>query len=316
MLRASVIVPARDSEATLARTLEALACQELEGGFEVIVVDDGSSDRTAQIAREAPGQVTLLEQSALGPAAARNLGVASAHAGLLAFCDADVFPAAGWLKAGVEALEHHDLVQGQVLPDPLAQMGPFDRTIWVTRDSGLWETANLFVTRETFEATGGFEEWLRPEIGKALAEDVWFGWRSRRLGARTAYCPAALAHHAVFERDWREYAAERRRLRYFPAMAAKMPELREGFLHRRLFLSGRSARFDLALAGVVAAAARRSPWPLAASVPYLRALWRHSHRAWPVGPGWRRVAAADLAADVIGLESMVRGSLRYRSPVL
>src|SRR5205814_942389 len=83
----------------------------------------------------------------------------------------------------------------------------------------------LFVRRETLERAGWFDEWLDVEIGISMFEDTWLGWRARRMGARTAFCPDALVHHAVFPRGWRDYVAERRRLRYFPALAAQVPEL-------------------------------------------------------------------------------------------
>jgi glycosyltransferase involved in cell wall biosynthesis len=316
MPTASVIVPARDAGATLPRTLAALAAQDLDAEYEVIVVDDGSRDGTAEVARTADGPVTLLEQPPLGPAAARNLGVRSASAPLLAFCDADVYPTHGWLQAGLRALEETDIVQGKVLPDPSASLGPFDRTIWVVGQSPLFETANLFVTRGILERVGGFEEWIRPRAGKALAEDMWFAYRALRLGASVSFCEEAVAHHAVFARGWLEYALERRRLQYFPAMARKMPELRRTLLYRRAFLNRRSARFDLAIAAAAFAAARSSALPLAATLPYLRELRRHSRRAGPAVPGAPAVAAADLAADAIGAVAMVVGSVRYLSFVV
>lgn len=313
MARVSVIVPARNAAVTLRRTLEALAVQDLSEPYEVVVVDDGSTDATPRLARDAPGPVTLISQAAAGPAAARNAGVARASGSLLAFCDADVFPTASWLRRGVGALGAADLIQGRVLPDPAAELGPFDRTLWITCEAGLYETASLFATREIFDRIGGFEEWLVPEIGKALAEDVWFGWNARRHGARTAFCEGALAHHAVFARTWRAYVAERRRLRYFPAMAAKMPELRRRFLYRRLFLNRRSATVALALTGAGAAVVLRSPVPLAAAEPYRRMV---AARARGFGSRRGRVAAADVAADLVGLASMLRGSIRYRSVVI
>lgn len=316
MLAASVIVPARDAEETLARTLAALAQQRAPWPYEVIVVDDASTDGTVGVARGAAGCVTVLKQPALGPAAARNLGVAAARGRVLAFCDADVFPTPDWLAAGVSALEHADLVQGKVLPDPRASLGPFDRSLWINSAVGLWETANLFVTRELFARAGGFEEWITPEVGKALAEDVWFGCRALRAGARPGFCADALAYHAVFERGWQEYVAERRRVRYFPAMAVKMPELRRRFFYRGAFLAPRSARFDLALGGALAALALRSPLPLLLGAPYLRALHAHSRRTWPVGPRSSSVAVADLLADLVGFAGLVRGSVEYRSMVL
>jgi len=311
-----VIVPARDAAATLPRTLAALKAQRLDGDFEVIVIDDGSRDQTAAIAAQAGDPVALVRQPPLGPAAARNAGVARASGRALAFCDADVFPTAGWLAAGVAALERADLVQGRVLPDPQTPLGPFDRTLWISFEVGLFETANLFVSRETFDRVGGFEEWIRPRRGKALAEDVWFGYRARRLGASSCFCAEALAHHAVLPRDWRGYVAERRRLAYFPAMAARMPELRLTFLYRRLFLNARTARFDLALAGLALALARRRPPALVAALPYLRSARWHARRAAPMGPAPMIVAAVDLLADAVGLASLLEGSIRYRSAVL
>jgi glycosyltransferase involved in cell wall biosynthesis len=322
MARVSVIVPARDARATLPRTLEAIAAQDIAEPFEVIVVDDGSRDDTARIAdaasvaEPAGPPVTVLRQAASGPAVARNAGVARSSGAVLAFCDADVFPAPGWLAAGVRALDGADLVQGRVLPDPRSPLGPFDRTLWINGAVGLWETANLFVTRRAFDAAGGFEQWLAPRRGKALAEDVWFGYRALRAGARPAFCPEALAHHAVFRRSWPAYVGERARLRFFPAMAARMPELRDVFLYRRVFLNGRSARCDLAAAATVIAAARRTPLPLLAAAPYGRELYRHAHRAPGAGPPAIAVAAADLAGDIVGLAALVAGSVRYGAPVL
>src|SRR5437588_2873340 len=96
---ASVIVPVRNSQDTLPRTLEALAAQDIDGDYEVIVVDDGSTDATAERARNAPGPVSVISRPAGGQAAARNAGVGRAAAPALAFCDADVFPTPGWLRA-------------------------------------------------------------------------------------------------------------------------------------------------------------------------------------------------------------------------
>ncbi len=312
-----MIVPARDAEATLARTLAALRQQDLDGEYEVIVVDDGSLDGTAALARVAGVPVKVLTQARLGPAQARNRGVAAARGEVLAFCDADVYPTPAWLRAGIDALQAADIVQGRVLPDPQAALGPFDRSIWVTFEVGLFETASLFVRRATFDQVEGFQEWIRPRGGgKALAEDVWFGYRARRLGATSTFCPEALAHHAVFRRSWREYVLERRRLRYFPAMAARIPELRRTFLHRRVFLNPRTLRLDLALLALATGTALRSPVPLAGTVPYLRTVRRHSRRAEVAGPAPAVVAAADLAADVVGLAALLGGSMRFGALVI
>jgi glycosyltransferase involved in cell wall biosynthesis len=310
----SVIVPARDAAATLPRTLAALAAQVLDGGCEVIVVDDRSRDATVRIAREA-GLGPVIGSDAPGPAAARNAGAAAAAGRILAFTDADCFPTEGWLAAGVAALAGGaDLVQGAVAPDPDARPGPFDRTLWVDADRGLYQTANLFVGRELFGRLGGFESWLGPVAAKELAEDVLLGWAARRAGGVVAFAPEAVVHHAVHPRGARGFVAERLRLRFFPALVARIPELRRESCFAGVFLTRRSAAFDLALVGLAAAAAGRRAGPLAWGLPYLALSARDGVRWGPrLGP---RVAVVGLAADAVGAGALALGSLRTGSPLL
>ncbi len=303
----SVIVAARDASETLPRTLAALAGQVVNGGHEVVVVDDRSSDGTAEIARAA-GLGPVIASPGVGPAAARNAGVAAARARLLAFTDADCFPAAGWLAAGVEALGRAELVQGAVAPDPAAVLGPFDRSLWVEADRGLYQTANLFVRRELFERLGGFESWLGPAAGKELGEDVLLGWSARRSGARVEFAGGAVVHHAVRRRGAGGFIAERLRLRYFPALLDRIPELRAELCFGRLFLSPRSAAFDLAVVGVLAGVGRRRPRVCFCAAPYLAASARAA-LPWGLRRG-ALVAAAGLAADTAGAAALAVGSLR------
>jgi GT2 family glycosyltransferase len=249
----------------------------------------------------------------LGPGPARNAGAAVASGRALAFTDADCVPTPGWLAAGVAALEAADVVQGAVHADPGATQGPFDRTVWVVEETGLYECASLFCDRELFDRVGGFEDWLGARLGKPLAEDAWFGWRARRAGARTAFSEAALVHHVVFERGAAGFVAERARLVYFPAIARRMPELRRSMFFARVFLSRRSAALDAALAAAALGIALRSRRPLIAALPW----------AWMVGAEARRwgrrapqVAAAQAAADLVGAGALAIGSARARSPLL
>jgi GT2 family glycosyltransferase len=303
----SVVIPARNAASTLAATLDALGAS----GVEVVVVDDGSVDGTASVAERHGARTVRLEGS--GPGAARNAGAAATSGEALAFLDADCVPAPGWLEAGLATLRDADLVQGRVLPDPSAVRHPWDRTVSVSAARGLFEAANLFVRRDWFERLGGFPDGI-PAPGKHLAEDVFFGWRAVRAGARTAFCSDAVVHHAVFPRSAGEFVGERARLRHFPAIAREVPELRPTFFRHRVFLTRQSAAFDAAVAGVLAAAATRSPLPLAAALPYAHRLYR-TVRHWPRYPAWR-IAGVTVAADAAGAAALVRGSVAARAVVL
>lgn len=317
----AVVVPALNAAATIGRTLAALAAQDLQRSYEVIVVDDGSDDETPAIVRDFAaeyqgphGAFRLLQQERQGPGPARNRGMAESIGPVLAFTDADCFPHSSWLREGLARIEAGaEMVQGAVRPDPTVPLGPFDHTIWVVRESPLYETANLLVVRALFERLGGFEDWLGEVIGKPLAEDVWLGWRARRAGTVIEFCEAALVYHAVFARNARGQAMERVRLQYFPALARRIPELRAEFFYGRWFMTARSAAFDLALAGAIVALVSGSLWPLLAGAPYARLVVARALRWGRRAP---RVAAGELLADAVGFVSLVWGSLRHRTPLL
>jgi cellulose synthase/poly-beta-1,6-N-acetylglucosamine synthase-like glycosyltransferase len=320
-------VPVRDAEATVAGTLSALAAQELDRPYEVIVVDSGSKDATVELVRSAPVVSALLFNPGGEPAGSRNLGASRARGPVLAFTDGDCEPVPQWLSAGLQAISNADLVQGKVVPAGPA--GPFDRTLSVAGEYGLYETANLFVRREVFDRLGGFERVVALETGELAAgapglgsgsdtrpfgEDAWFAWRAKRDGARTTFSEQSLVRHAVVQRGPLEFITECARRRYFPPLVALIPELRDQFLHRRWFLSPSSMRFDLALAGVALALASSRRAPALAAAPYLATLMRQTRR-WPLGQR-AQVLATIAAADAVTFAGLLRGSIHARAPVL
>jgi glycosyltransferase involved in cell wall biosynthesis len=314
-VRVSIVIPARDAEAMIGRTVAAACAQELDGDFEVVVVDDGSSDATARVAREAGARVVPATDAnpvaPCGPADARNAGVAASTAPLIAFTDADCVPAPGWLQAGVSALEHADLVQGRVEPEPDVPVGPFDHVITVREETGLYETANLFVRRDWFDRVGGFKPFIDPSQGH-FGEDLVFGWAVRRAGGRAAFAADALVHHEVVKRGASAWIRERRRLRLFPEATRAIPELRSRWF-LRVFLSRRTAKFDLAAAAVVAAVVTRRPLLVLLAFPYARATLRTDqwYRRWVL-----KQNAAHVAGDVVGLLSLIEGSAKTGRVVL
>ena len=101
ILTATIIIPARNAAATLATCLQ--ACQQQDGidraTYEIIVVDDGSVDDTAQIAEQAGADKVLRHPQSQGAAAARNSGLNEACGELIFFTDADCTPTSTWLAA-------------------------------------------------------------------------------------------------------------------------------------------------------------------------------------------------------------------------
>jgi glycosyltransferase involved in cell wall biosynthesis len=315
----SVVVPAHNAAALVPRLLAALDRTTFGGAWEVIVVDDASTDATADLAAELGARVVRLESQS-GPARARNAGIAAARGALIAFTDADCEPSPEWLSALTGALAEADIATGPVRP--AAEAPPFARTLSIARESALFQTANLAVRREVVERVGGFEPFtpvpgvrtgLRPRVEEGhFGEDAVFGWRARRTGARTVFVDDALVRHAVFPRSARAYIAEHWRRRFFPALVREVPELRSA-LPLRFFLTRDSALFDLALAGLGIALGSRRRAPLIAALPYVRKrlTWRS---AWRPAVARRNVTL--VAADAVGFAALVRGSVAARRLLL
>ncbi|HEU5083315.1 MAG TPA: mycofactocin biosynthesis glycosyltransferase MftF [Acidimicrobiales bacterium] len=193
----AAVIPARDAEATIEAALDGLA-----GVGEVVVVDDGSTDRTSSVARAAGAQVIRTEVPA-GPAAARNAGIRACTAELVVVLDSDARPVPGWLDALVPHLA--DPATGGVAPRVVAvddgtalgryeaAAGPLDlgdRAAAVRPDGAVTfvSTTALVLRRELWERLGGFDEALR------FGEDLDFAWRAAAVQP-LVYEPAATVHH-------------------------------------------------------------------------------------------------------------------------
>jgi glycosyltransferase involved in cell wall biosynthesis len=247
-----------------------------------------------------------------GAAAARNAGAAAARAPVLAFTDADCEPDPRWLRTGLAAIRSgNDIVQGRV--EPVRPAGAWDRTLQV-HGEGLYQSANLFVDAGLFARLGGFVQLIdTPPGAPPMGEDTWLGWRARRAGARHTFEPDALVRHEVVARGPAGYLRERARVRHFPALVARVPELRSELCHRRVFFTRRSAALDLALLGVASSATARRRAPLLAALPYLMQVGTEASRFGRRAPV---VGAVTLAGDVVVSAALIAGSLRARTILL
>src|SRR4051794_4188389 len=158
----TVVVPVLNRRERMVRCLEALL--ELDyPAFDVLVLDNQSSDGTAEACRElaSHSEVPVRVESLPGSVGhLRNRAGELSDAEVLAFTDSDCMPASDWLREGVEPFTDPDVgvVQGRTLPEQGVEFVGWDATIEVTEYTGRFESCNLLVRREAFASSAGFEE--------------------------------------------------------------------------------------------------------------------------------------------------------------
>jgi glycosyltransferase involved in cell wall biosynthesis len=192
----TVVVPCRNVEGTLAAQLRALAAQQWDGAWEVIVVDNGSTDGTAAIAHEfdgdCPGLRVVDARDGVGVSYVRNCGVRASIAEAVVFCDGDDIVEPGWVAAYGAALLAHELVTGPLdlftlnRPELARARGtasadciPMFGSVPFARGN------NCGMQRTTFEQLGGFDESF---IG---LEDIELSMRAAALGIPVHLVPGA-----------------------------------------------------------------------------------------------------------------------------
>jgi glycosyltransferase involved in cell wall biosynthesis len=115
-MRLAVVVPVRNEERHLPAQVETLLAQEWDGEWEIVVVDNGSTDGTADVVRRYasrdPRVRYLLADDVADQSFAANAGVEATSADAVVFCDADDLTAPGWLSAMARGLAEHDVVTG------------------------------------------------------------------------------------------------------------------------------------------------------------------------------------------------------------
>ncbi|MEA2645039.1 MAG: hypothetical protein QOE92_122 [Chloroflexota bacterium] len=323
----SVIIPTYHRPQGLAAAVASVLDQRLPDGegIEVVIAvsdpaDPADRQAAARLAQD-DARVRTVDAPRPGPGAARNAGIRAAAADRLAFMDDDCAAQPGWLAAGLAALADADLVQGRTRP--AGEVPRYHHSLSVEPLSWLWESCNIFVRREAVERWGDFDEDWNPtgRVGGHMGEDVEWGWRLARGGARIAAAPDALVLHAVTARGYLGFLRYQAQLRHFPLLFRVAPE------SRRVFLGGHfvgrrhvalTAAAGLGLAAVASGVAgrRRAAGMLAlgAAAAYLSPLRN------PLLHGGLAGAAADLARrapiEAVELAAAAYGSVRWRRLLL
>ncbi|MDR7409595.1 MAG: glycosyltransferase family 2 protein [Armatimonadota bacterium] len=210
MTRITVVVPAYNAAGVLGNCLQHLAEQDYPKElYEVVVVDDGSTDGTRQVVQDCARRLDLplryVRQDNSGLAAARNAGARLASYPVVLFLDPDMWAQPQLLRAHAR---HYDggrvAVQGTRLLHPAAKVTPFMETkellpdLTRRRRVGLspYHTvmSNFSLRAEDLWSVGGFDEAFR---GYGW-EDIEMGFRLHRAGVELRWEPAAFAwHHHV-----------------------------------------------------------------------------------------------------------------------
>ena len=304
----SVVIPAYNAEHTIGDQLEALAKQDFDGDWEIVVVDNACTDGTAAVVeswRARCPNLRVVAERNRGVDRARNTGVRSAVAARVLLCDADDVAGEGWVRALSAALDEHDVVAGRLEYDELNQGALSADTLARPLSEGLatsWRrqwgmTSNLGFRRAVFDAVGGFD----PEFERGGSDDVDFCLRTGSAGFTLGFVPDAVVHYRR-----RRSAREQRRQMYQYALGYEQlytklrarGELQAFPRSTRLHLSASRARElvrDLPTLGSRSGRLQYSV-RVAKTAGGLAGIWKYQVRgAAPMGETVRSVAARGKA---------------------
>jgi glycosyltransferase involved in cell wall biosynthesis len=201
----TVVIPALDAADTLPAQLDALARQTYDQPFEVIVVDNGSTDGTGDVARAHPvgerAGLRVVHEARRGINCSRNAGIEAAAEGRVLLCDADDVVDDGWLAAMVTALTDGVWVAGRL--DYTVLNTDRTREIWgVGRTSTFVET-DPFVDN-TYGCNCGFHRamWMQvgrfdPRLNGTGGDENEFFMRAHAAGFRPRHVPDAVAGYRL-----------------------------------------------------------------------------------------------------------------------
>jgi cellulose synthase/poly-beta-1,6-N-acetylglucosamine synthase-like glycosyltransferase len=200
----SIVIPVHNSLKTVTKCLDSLAALD-HPSYEVIMIDDGSTDGTAEACESYDG-VTVIRLEKGGPSRARNVGVHTARGEFIAFTDGDCVADRHWLTelekgfaspnvAGVggdQRSPEDETEKGRHIQEFLKTIGFL--TDYIKTDREMKETVhnptcNSAYRKSILEEVGGFDETLWP------SEDVELDLKIRRLGYKLLYNPAAVVGH-------------------------------------------------------------------------------------------------------------------------
>ncbi len=325
-VRGSVIVPVYNGARTIERCLDALARQSLPpGAYEILVVDDGSTDETplrvqAWIERHPHLRARLIRQANAGPAAARNHGARLAQAPVLLFTDADCAPLPHWAEAMLQAFQDPEVVgaKGTYLTNQTGLVPRFVQAEYEDRYDRMRgqeridfvDTYSAAYRRDVFLENGGFD----PTFTTASVEDQELSFRLAEKGYRLVFVPEAQVSHLHDANLW-EYARRKYYIGFWkalliswhPGRAVQDSHTPQVLKVQIMLWAGILGLLPLAALSVVWPVLAWLWWPLAGlgglflltTLPFERKLARRSWALALIGPGMLAVRAVALGAGYL-----------------
>jgi glycosyltransferase involved in cell wall biosynthesis len=225
----SAIICTHNRDIYLGAAIDSLLSQDFSPGFEVIVVDNNSSDRTREVVEQRQGNplIKYIFEPAVGLSVARNTGAKAANGEILAYLDDDAVAGDGWLQALYSAYQQNSQLaiaggkvtllwsQGTQAPSWLSpglagNLGAYDlgdRLIYIENPGLTPRGLNYSIRRSFLEEIGGFDPKLG-RVGKNLLsnEELLMTEIAIERGWQVAYLPNAIAAHNVsperLKRSW------------------------------------------------------------------------------------------------------------------
>lgn len=213
----SVIVCTRNRSAALAKACEAILAVDFDPGrWEMLIVDNASTDDTADVAQSVvdshPRRARVILEKEVGLSAARNAGIAASSAPIIAFIDDDAFPESGWLAGIIKGFRRPEvmsvggpvepLIEGELPSWFSGRFLPY-LTVWDLGDVEIDLTyneyprgANIAYRRSGLELVGGFSVHLGRKGTRLLScEEIELCLRLERAGFAVCYQPGARVRH-------------------------------------------------------------------------------------------------------------------------
>jgi glycosyltransferase involved in cell wall biosynthesis len=197
---ASVIIPTFNGASRIGACLDSLLQQAAGRDVEILVVNDGSTDNTAEIVGRHPG-VRCITQANAGPAAARNRGAAEARGSIILFTDDDCVPLPGWLAAMLAPFQDPEVIgtkgvyrtRQKSLAARFVQIEYEDRYRIMARHDSIdfIDTYSAAFRRDRFLEMTGYDT----SFPVACAEDIELSYRMSARGWKMKFVPGAIVYH-------------------------------------------------------------------------------------------------------------------------